>query len=219
MILIIGGTSESVIIAQAIAESGRRVLVSLATDAPLELPELPAVFRRSGRLDRAELERMIDDRGVSAIIDAAHPYASEIKRNAKEAAERRSIPYFCWLRPGAVADKESVILASDHEEAAKMAFSFGAPIFLTIGSKNLRPYAEKAPAADIPIVARVLDHPDSLRACLDSKIPRENIVMGRGPFSVEDNLRTIESFHIGVLVTKDSGDAGEGRPPNWRLRV
>jgi precorrin-6A/cobalt-precorrin-6A reductase len=208
MILIIGGTSESSVIAGSLAESGRQVLVSLATDVSFDLPEHPGIFRRSGRLNSAELEKLIEDNGVSAIIDVAHPYASEIKRNAKKVAERRSIPYFCWLRPSAIVEDNSVLPAPDHEKAANMAFGFGTPVFLTIGSKNLKPYADRALATRIPVTARVLDHPDSLQACLDSNIPLENILMGRGPFSVEDNVEAIKRFNIGVMVTKDSGDAG-----------
>jgi precorrin-6A/cobalt-precorrin-6A reductase len=208
MILVIGGTSESSVIAGALAESGRRVLVSLATDVSFALPEHPGIFRRSGRLNPEELEKIISDHEISAIVDAAHPYASEIKRNAKKVAERRSIPYFCWLRPSVVTDDKWVLRARDHDEAAELAFSFGAPVFLTIGSKNLKPYADRSTATGIPVIARVLDHPDSLRACLDSMIPCENILTGRGPFSVEDNIKAIKRFNIGTLVTKDSGDAG-----------
>jgi precorrin-6x reductase len=36
----------------------------------------------------------------------------------------------------------------------------------------------------------------------------ENVLAGRGPFSVEENRRHIRRFHAGVLVTKDSGWPG-----------
>jgi len=36
----------------------------------------------------------------------------------------------------------------------------------------------------------------------------QNIVTGRGPFSVAQNVRIIRKFAIGVVVTKDGGAAG-----------
>ncbi len=54
----------------------------------------------------------------------------------------------------------------------------------------------------------MLSHPGSIDTCRRAGIPGENIVSGRGPFSVEENLKVINKYGIGVLVTKDSGVAG-----------
>ena len=92
--------------------------------------------------------------------------------------------------------------------AAKVAFSFGLPVLLTTGSRNLEPYVNEANAKGIRLVARVLSHPSSIEACRKAGISDDNIVSGRGPFSVEENLAIIKRYGIGVLVTKDSGIAG-----------
>jgi precorrin-6A/cobalt-precorrin-6A reductase len=57
-------------------------------------------------------------------------------------------------------------------------------------------------------VARVLPHGESLEACRKAGIPADSVIAGRGPFSVEENREAIRRFSIGVLVTKDSGNAG-----------
>jgi len=59
-----------------------------------------------------------------------------------------------------------------------------------------------------PLVARVLPRRQSIEACLLAGIDRRRIIAARGPFSVEVNRRHIREHAVGVLVTKDSGDAG-----------
>jgi precorrin-6A/cobalt-precorrin-6A reductase len=101
-----------------------------------------------------------------------------------------------------------VRFATDHAEAAKMAFAEGRPVLLTTGSRNLPPYEAAARRTGIPLAVRVLDAPESLMACRLAGIPDDRIITGRGPFSVEENLAAIRRFGIGVIVTKESGRAG-----------
>lgn len=208
MILLIGGTGETGFLADALISKGFKVVVSTATDMPMDLAEHPDLFRRSGALDRESLCRLVDERGIRAIVDATHPYASVIKTFAKQAADELGIPYLRWSRPPALSESEDIIRADSHETAARIAFSYGRPVLLTTGSRNLEPYAVQSARTGTKLVARVLDHPDSLAACRKAGIPDEYVIAGKGPFSVEENLQAIRKFGIGVLVTKDSGDIG-----------
>lgn len=98
--------------------------------------------------------------------------------------------------------------AADHAEAARIAFADGRPVLLTTGSRNLAPYADEARRTGVPLAVRVLDAPESLAACAAAGIPAEGIIAARGPFSTAENLAAIGRFGIGVLVTKESGEAG-----------
>ena len=79
---------------------------------------------------------------------------------------------------------------------------------LTTGSRNLLPYAKEARRAGVSLVARVLAEKGSIDACRAAGIGDEFMITGRGPFSVKDNRKVIRRFGIGVLVTKDGGEAG-----------
>ena len=103
---------------------------------------------------------------------------------------------------------DRITFAADHNEAARLACTGGKPVLLTTGSRNLRPYAEEARRTGVPLIVRVLPHPESLAACRTAGIPAEMIIAAKGPFSVSDNRAAIHKFKIGVLVTKDSGEAG-----------
>ena len=89
-----------------------------------------------------------------------------------------------------------------------MAFSFVRPVLLTIGAGNVAPYARQSRQSGIALAVRVLPRADSVEACLKAGVPQSFIIAAKGPFSVEENQRNIRQYGIGVLVTKDSGEAG-----------
>ncbi len=208
MILLLGGTSETAAIASALAIVGLKVLVSTATDVPLYVGDHPNIVRRSGKLDPGQMVQLVNQQGVIAIVDASHPYAASVKANARIAANRLRIPYLSWDRPRTPERDNLITSLPDHDTAARVAFSFGLPVLLTTGSRNLKPYVRESSATGARLVLRVLFHPNSIETCRKAGISDDNIVSGRGPFSVQQNLTIINRFGIGVLVTKDSGVAG-----------
>lgn len=208
MILLLGGTAETASLATMLAEAGYGILVSTATDTALDTGSHPRIERRTGPLDERGLVELISRHGIRAVVDATHPYAKAARTNAEKAAKVSRIPYFTYVRPRAIPPGEDVLTARDHAEAATLAFSLGRPVFLTTGSRNISPYAAAAWQTGVTLVARVLNTRESLQACRTAGIPEENIILGRGPFSLEQNTKIIEKFGIGVVVTKDSGTPG-----------
>ncbi len=209
MILLLGGTSETAPLAAALAAAGRRVVVSTATNARLLLPEHPLVSRRCGRLDAAAMAALIRNSGAKALVDATHPYATEAQANARAAARAAGVPYLRWQRPETnLAETEGVVIAASHDEAARLAFSFGRPVLLTIGSRNLTPYVQESLRTGLGVFARVLPLPESLAACRLAGLPETTIIAARGPFSAEENRTAIRRVAAGAIVTKDSGIEG-----------
>ncbi len=209
MILLLGGTSSTSPLALRLAEAGYQVLVSKATAIPLELAAHRGVESRSGPLDEQRLTQLIAERGIRAIVDATHPYADVIRATARRVAGSCGIPYVCLTRAATITRRSArVELAADHASAALAAFSHQRPVLLTTGSKNLLPYVAEARRSGLALVVRVLEHPDSIKACRRAGIADAQMILGRGPYSVADNRRQIRQFGIGVLVTKDSGPAG-----------
>jgi precorrin-6A/cobalt-precorrin-6A reductase len=208
MILLIAGAGESGFLADALVSAGFRVLMSTATDMALDVKDHPNLSRRCGELNPETLSALILERGIRAIVDASHPYASVIKVHARHAANELRIPYLRWQRPSLLDQADNVEWADSHDDAACKAFSLGLPVLLTTGSRNLEPYAAESRRTGIRVVARVLDHPDSIKACDAAGISSENIIVGKGPFSVAQNVRAIKDLGIGILVTKDSGTIG-----------
>ena len=208
MILLLGGTSETAFFAQALAEKGYHVCVSTTTKVPLDIGRHPFIERSQERLDESAMKTLIIKKGITAILDATHPYAAEIKKLARCIAKELDLPYFQYLRPGALSDQDNACFAPDHDSAALLACSYQKPILLTIGAKFVAAYAVQANKIAVPLVARVLDSTESIQACLSAGIESNRIIAGRGPFSTEDNIHHIRQFSIGVVVTKDGGNEG-----------
>lgn len=208
MILLLGGTRETAALARGLAEAGYRVLVSTATEISLTVDVHANISRRSRPLDEEALVLLLTEHNIRAIVDATHPYAARARATARQAAERAAIPYVTFIRPEGISKNSGVLFACDHEEAAETACSFGRPVFLTTGSRNLKPYVQKSREKGVNLLVRVLPEADSIRACSAAGIDEEFIVADRGPFSVETNREIMRRFGIGVLVTKDSGEPG-----------
>jgi len=204
MILLLGGTSETVQIAQALVKQGWEVLLSTATTM-VSRGQMPAHVRvRCGMLDEQGIEHLIRNEKITAVVDATHPYAEAVSQNAWQACQATGVRYLAYERPS--ASVEPVHRVPDHQSAAKQAFSFDRPVFLTIGVRNLAPYIAEARRLGIALKARVLNHPDSVAACHDAGLSENEILCADGPFTVEENKSHMKGF--GVLVTKDSGEAG-----------
>lgn len=210
MILLLGGTSETAAIAEGLAGAGFDVVVSTATETALNVGGHPRIHRRCGRLDAKAMERFVKDQKIRAIVDAAHPYAERLRAQAREVAERDSVPYFRYVRPAAAWDKKAanVVCAADHAEAAAVAFSFGEPVLLTTGVNNLEPYQRESAQRHVPLAVRVLPESESREACRRAGLSDDRVIAERGPFSREQNGDHIRRFKVGVLVTKESGAEG-----------
>ena len=209
MILLMGGTSETSLIAGKLARTGYRVLVSCATQIELDAGSHPNIILRRGVLDANEICSLVKAQGIALIVDAAHPYATGAHAAAREAARLTAVPYIAYIRPADAAyTGTDIIYSADHNEAAKKAFAANKPVLLTTGSRNLVPYVGEARRTGIPLIVRVLPEKSSVETCQAAGIPEDRIIAARGPFSLEENRDAIRRFAIGVIVTKDSGTPG-----------
>lgn len=207
-ILLLAGTSESAAAATLLAEAGFRVWVSTATDAALDTGNHPNITRRTGRLDVAGLTDLIRTHQICALVDVSHPYAEALHRDAYLTVVATDIPYIYYERPAAYTPEDNIILAANHEQAARLACGRGHPVLLTIGARHIHAYGTEAAKTGIPLIARVLDDPASIDACKTAGMHESAIITGRGPFTLEQNIELIQRFSIGTVVTKDGGTAG-----------
>jgi precorrin-6A/cobalt-precorrin-6A reductase len=102
MLLLLGGTSQTAAVALELARRGYRVLVSKATDVPLDVGDHPHIETRCGALDDEGLAELIHSRGIAAVVDVTHPYAIEIHARARRVARVLGIPYLPLVRPTSI---------------------------------------------------------------------------------------------------------------------
>lgn len=211
MILILGGTREGREIASSLAARGFGVLVTVVSGYGAEMiPIDVSIEVLVLELDGGKLEQIIDDRNIRLIIDATHPYARVITGIAFKSAGNKGIPFIRYERPPALTETGTgtVYRAETYDEAAELAVSLGDTIFLTVGSKNLKPFIEAGRRVNKRIVARVLPDVKVMEQCQYFGMPSNDIIAVQGPFSLEMNLTMFREYNAGVLVTKDSGEIG-----------
>ena len=125
MILLLGGTSETPQIANLLAKNKTEVLISNLTESPVDWNLNTAIRSRHGALDVNGMCDLITKKGITAIVDAAHPYAQELHNNAIEASSRMNVSYYRYERPGVNYDGYDVKFADDHQYGAELTFRFG----------------------------------------------------------------------------------------------
>lgn len=213
-VVLIGGTSDAREIARELAAAGFEVTTTTLTGYGAELAGAAAAGSvRAGALDAAGLAEL--SAGGVAIVDASHPFASQVSKNAREAARLAGVAYVRFEREGAAAEATGpggrVVVAETPEEAAAAAVEAAGPggtVLLTVGSRTLGAYVVACREAQVRCVARVLPVPESLTAAEAAGLAPADIIAMQGPASVALDTALLEHLSASVLVTKDSGDAG-----------
>lgn len=205
--LVLGGTAETAPLAQKLAELGWQVLVSTFSDAPLDLGSSTYISRRIGPLDAPALLAFLQKDCYTLAIDALHPYASAGHATCAQVARTSPCRWLRLARPESELPAHAHICIT-HDIAVAQMLALAKPVLLTIGSRHLAPYVQAARNAGLPLLARVLDDPASLRVCTGLGLAPHEIHAQRGPFSQEQNLAHLDQIGAGCLITKDGGTTG-----------
>lgn len=206
MILLLGGTSESIEIAQALNQISANYLYTAASDYGEKQGLKVAGSVRKGRLDSAGMLELIQKEDIHLVMDGTHPFAVEVSKNAMQACADAGIPYFRYERPSQVFPETIRVqsIAAACKEALKVKDS--GRIYLTTGSKNLPQFLAYLPIEEL--VIRILPTSEVLAAVEKLGFQVHQIEAMKGPFSQELNQALMVQNNIGVLITKETGDAG-----------
>ncbi|AJF66019.1 cobalt-precorrin-6A reductase [Streptomyces vietnamensis] len=195
-VLILGGTTEARALAGLLHD---RVRVTSSLAGRVASPRLPAGEVRIGGFGGPEgLAAWVREQAVDAVIDATHPFAERISFNAARAAATAHVPLLALRRPGWVpVDGDDWHPVASLEEAARALDGLGDRVFLTTGRMGLAAFA----ACPQWFLVRSVDAPDAPMPA------RTEILLDRGPFTLDGERELLARHRIDVVVTKDSGGA------------
>ena len=197
-LLLLGGTSEARALSERLArETDVAAVVSLAgrTREPLAT-SLPTRIGGFGGVEG--LQRYLVENRIDRVIDATDPFAERISANAREACAALGVPLAVLAR--APWSKEPGDHWIEVADIAGAVTALGAPprrVFLTIGRLSV-PAFRGAPQHHYLIRSIEPPQPEELP-------PSVELILARGPFSCDDELRLMREQKIDVLVTKNSG--------------
>lgn len=207
-VLIYSGTTEGKNMAYRLAKKGIHCDVCVATEYGRQvMEESPCIEVRVGRLNTEDMRKLYEENDYIAVIDATHPFATDVTKNIIESVECTDIPYYRLERDITLSGSDTTRLFSTNEECIEALHATEGRIFLTTGAKELPMYCK---CADIKerLVVRVLPGMESIKACIDNGLKGNQIIAMQGPFSREMNEAVINQYNIAVMVTKESGTTG-----------
>jgi precorrin-6A/cobalt-precorrin-6A reductase len=195
-LLLLAGSGEARAIALALADrSGLRVTASVL--APSRSGPLPVPTREGGFGGDDGFARYLDSEGVTAVLDATHPFAARIGRRSAPICVARGIAFARVLRPEWRAEPGDRWRHVPDEAAAGALLHAGLRVFATTGRATMEALVTKSPAQFL--LRRMVAEP------APPPVPNVTYVIGKGPFSVDDEVATLRARRIDVLVAKNSG--------------
>ncbi|MEM5581328.1 cobalt-precorrin-6A reductase [Roseibium sp. AS2] len=198
-ILLLAGTFEARQVAERLAAMppGVRVTASFA-GAVNDLPDLGVPTRVGGFGGPDGLGTYLKEEAVSLLIDATHPFAARMSRNAAAAAEATGVRLLRlerspW-RPEAGDDWRHFPTL----DAAACALPPAARVFLSIGRKDVGQFTQRS---DLFALARMIEPPGVV-------LPDHwRLILARPAQAAADEIELLETHRISHLVTKNSGGA------------
>lgn len=239
-VLIYAGTTEGRLLAQELSRAHIACDVHVATEyGQMVMPELAGVKVCVGRLDVEEMRALLKKNGqnnYAAVVDATHPFATEVSANIRESTKGSGIPYLRLQRrmddgicsiPENEGMKEragTVHVFADYESCVQALTDTSGNILLTTGSKELAVFAPLKER----LFVRVLPGLESIGLCEKAGIRGKQILAMQGPFSggnesgndpsVFDPLSGYKSQRCAQRISGKTCGSTEGRDYGMRDR-
>lgn len=197
--LILGGTADASLLAAEIARAGLDAVYSYGgrTRAPADQP-LPTRIGGFGGV--SGLADYIRREAITRVIDATHPFAAEMSRNAIEACTQTGTPLLALERaPWVKAPGDNWIEVAEITAAVAALPEAATNVFLAIGRQHIAPFASKP------------KHTYTLRFVDPPEVPlpfAADVIVSRGPFTFDGELEMMRARAIAWVVARNSGGGG-----------
>lgn len=180
--------------ARALAGAGLDAIYSYAgrTANPVAQP-LPTRIGGFGGVEG--LMVWLRENRISHVVDATHPFASGMSRNALAACARAGVALIALERPAwAEQPGDRWRHVADYAAAASALPGDGSGVFLAIGRQNLAPFAG-------------LDHRWLLRFAEVAAHPLRDatVIVSRGPYTLAGDVALMRRHDIAHVVAKNAG--------------
>ncbi len=196
-LLILGGTSEAAALAEAVRAAGLSGVFSFA--GRVARPKPVALPRRVGGFGGVEgLVAYLTAQKITHVIDATHPFAAQMSRNAIEACRLTGTPLIALTRPPwQVEPGDKWQRVPDIPGAVAALAGPARRVMLAVGRMHL---AEFTPNPQHFYLLRLVDPPEGT-----PPFPRHHVLISRGPFRLEGDRALMLEHQIDLVVSKNSG--------------
>jgi precorrin-6A/cobalt-precorrin-6A reductase len=206
---LIGGTSESAQIAEAIAPLKLPCTITVTTAAATALyPQIEFFQIIVGQIDPYNLDTFFQQQQIGAVLDASHPHAVAVSQGAMASAARWEIPYLRYERPSLSLETQAgnVIALESFDALLAGNYLHQQRVLLTVGCKPLPQFQSWQDHSTL--FARTLPTANSIEVALSAGFTSDRIIALRPPISAELEKALWHHWQISLVVTKASGKAG-----------
>ncbi|WP_299699032.1 cobalt-precorrin-6A reductase [uncultured Tateyamaria sp.] len=199
-LLILAGTTETTAFANAAAKAGLAGMVSFA--GRVERPKRQPLPQRIGGFGGVDgLVAHMRDEQITHVIDATHPFAAQMSRNAVEACAKADVPLIALTRkPWSAQAGDAWTRVPDIPGAVAALDQPAVRVMLAVGRMHL---VEFAPNPQHFYLLRLVDPPKDL-----PPFPDHHVLVSRGPFTETDDLALMQEHRIDLVVSKNAGGSG-----------
>ena len=199
-LLILGGTTEATALAKAVYEAGLRGMISFA--GRVERPVRQPLPRRIGGFGGTDgFAAFLTTEAITHVVDATHPFAVQMSHNAVLGCAKAGVPLIALTRPPwrpHAGDRWQHV--PDMPGAVDALRCPARRVMLAVGRMHLPDFA---PNPQHFYLLRLVDPPKT-----PPPFPDHEVIVSRGPFTVDDDVALMKRHKIDLVVSKNSGGTG-----------
>jgi len=206
MILVFGGTTEGKQAIEVLTTMGLPFLYS--TKVNIEIETNNKFEYRFGALDAMHLESLIEGRKITTIINASHPFASELHKTIAQVSQKTKTPVLRLERTYPEKTKHSLVhYVSDYTSALELLKTFNGKRLLALSGVQsivkLASYWKTTTA-----YFRILDRASSIAIAQNNNFPKQQLILGLPNKTIEEEIAVFQQHKIETVLTKESGESG-----------
>lgn len=196
-LLLLAGTSEARFLAAALADDSKVDVIASLAGVTREPLDLPVPMRSGGFGGRAAFADYLRDQGFDAVVDGTHPFAAIISRRCCEVAREMGLAHVQILRPQWQPEKGDLWTFIEDESKAAEHIPKGSTVFLATGRQTLHRFGNMAGRK---LICRQIETSEG-----DFPFEGGEYLIGRPPFSVQEEIALFQARRIDWLVVKNAG--------------
>ncbi len=207
MILIFGGTTEGRIAAETLDDAGKPFYYS--TKSELQEVQMHNGVRLSGAMTKDDIVTFSKEHGIVCLVDAAHPFATNLHNTIAEASTILGIPVIRLQRTFSQI-VEGATYCKNYQEAITAMEEQGVTRLLALSGANtiskLKDFWTKHET-----FFRILHREESIEIARRSDFPEDHLVFYNEDNTlprIEDEVKTMQGIDADAIITKDSGKTG-----------
>ena len=199
-LLILGGTAEASTLSQIIAKTEIKARLSYA--GRVDRPRPQPIEKRIGGFGGVDgLVAYLRAEQITHVVDATHPFAAQMSRNAVAACARVGVPLIALSRaPWRAVDGDQWQRVPDMAGAVAALAGPRRVVMLAVGRMHL---AEFAPNPQHRYLLRLVDPPEG-----PLPLPDCHVIVARGPFSEAEDRALMQEHGVEIVVSKNAGGRG-----------